>query len=128
MEDDLNTAAALGQLFNAVRLAGRIAEDKKLRQSEGARDLWARIRKDVAEWAKVFGVFDENPAEFLTALRDNRAARKEIDPSAVQTKLDERQQARKDKDFARSDAIRDELADMGVEVKDTPQGATWDVI
>lgn len=128
MEDDMNTASALGQLFNAVRLAGRIAEDKKLRQSEGARDLWTRIREDVSKWAQVFGVFDENPAEFLVALRDNRAARKEIDPEAVQAKLDERQQARKDKDFARSDAIRDELAEMGVEVKDTPQGATWDVI
>jgi cysteinyl-tRNA synthetase len=128
MEDDMNTAAALGQLFNAVRLAGRIAEDKKLRQSEGARDLWTRIREDVAVWAQVFGVFGQQPADFLTELRDKRAERKEIDPDAVQTKLDERQQARKDKDFERADTIRKELEAMHVEVKDTPDGATWDVI
>lgn len=127
MEDDMNTAAALGQLFNAVRLAGRIAEDKGLRKSEGARDLWERIRTAVKGWSEVLGVFQRVPAEFLLELRDNRAARKEIDPAAVQAKLDERQEARKAKDFARSDELRDELAAMGVEVKDTPQGATWDV-
>ncbi len=127
MEDDMNTAGAMGQLFNAIRLAGRIAEDKNLRKAEGARDLWERIRKAVAGWAEVLGVFGRDAGEFLTELRDSRAARKEIDPAAVQAKLDERREARKNKDFARSDEIRDELAAMGVEVKDTPQGATWDV-
>ncbi|WP_147818962.1 cysteine--tRNA ligase [Salidesulfovibrio onnuriiensis] len=127
MEDDMNTAGAMGQLFNAIRLAGRIAEDKNLRKAEGARDLWQRIRAAVEGWAEVLGVFGRDPQEFLAELRNNRAARKEIDSAAVQAKLDERQEARKNKDFARSDEIRDELAAMGVEVKDTPQGATWDV-
>nr|WP_321512984.1 cysteine--tRNA ligase [uncultured Pseudodesulfovibrio sp.] len=127
MEDDLNTAGALGHIFSAIRLAGRVAEDKNLRKSEGGRDLFTRIRKDVASWGEVLGIFEREPVEFLTELRDNRAARAGIDPLKVQGLLDARQQARKDKDFEKSDAIRDELAEMKVEVKDTPQGATWDV-
>ena len=127
MEDDLNTAGALGHVFSAVRLAGRVCEDKNLRKSEGGRDLLTRIKKDMAGWAQILGVFDRDPAEFLTELRDNRAARADIDPARVQALLDERKEARKAKDFERSDAIRDELAAMNVEVKDTPQGSTWDV-
>ena len=43
----------------------------------------------------------------------------------VEGKLQERQEARKDRDFARADAIRDELTEAGVVVEDTPQGARW---
>ncbi|HKI80644.1 MAG TPA: cysteine--tRNA ligase, partial [Pseudodesulfovibrio sp.] len=66
--------------------------------------------------------------EFLLELRDNRAARADINPARVAELLEARAQARKDKDFEKSDAIRDELAAMQVEVHDTPQGATWDVL
>lgn len=128
MEDDLNTAAALGYVFSAVRLAGRIGEDKAMRKSEGARDLWQRILDDLASWDEVLGVFHRDPDEFLAELRDTRAARKGIDTAAVQIKLDERLDARKNKDFARSDALRDELAGLGVDVKDTPAGQVWDVL
>ncbi len=127
MEDDLNTAAALGQIFNAVRLAGRVLEDKSLRKSEGARDLWTRIVERIRSWSEALGLFGNDPVQVLVTLRDIRAARKDIDPELVQAKLDERVVARKNKDFARSDELRDELAAMGVEVQDTPTGATWDV-
>ena len=127
MEDDLNTAGALGHLFSVVRLAGRAAEDKAVRKSEGARELWTRILADIGEWSSVFGVFEREPAEFLAELKAVRAGRKGIDADRVEGLLADRLAARKDKDFARADAIRDELAGMNVEVKDTPQGAEWDV-
>ncbi len=127
LDDDLNTAGALGHLFGAVRLAGRLAEDKGLRKSEGARGLWTRIAADLEAWSKVLGVFGREPAEFLAELRACRAGRKGIDLALVERRLAERQDARKNKDFAASDRIRDELAALGVEVKDTPQGQVWDV-
>ncbi|MBU1247739.1 MAG: cysteine--tRNA ligase [Proteobacteria bacterium] len=127
MEDDLNTAAALGHLFGAVRLAGRIGEDKSLKKSEGAREMWTLILEDVDRWAKVFGVFEREPAEFLAELRASRAARKGIDPVKVEALLEARQTARKDKDFAKADTIREELTALGVEAKDTPTGPDWDV-
>jgi len=128
MEDDINTAGALGHVFSAIRLAGRIAEDKNLRKSEGGRDLFIRIKEDIKVWGTVLGIFEREPAEFLTELRDNRAARAGIEPAKVQELLDARKEARANKDFEKSDAIRDELVAMNVEVKDTPQGATWDVL
>ncbi|SNS12357.1 cysteinyl-tRNA synthetase [Humidesulfovibrio mexicanus] len=127
-EDDLNTAAALGHLFGMVRLAGRVLDDKAYRKSEAGRELLARIKAEVAKWSGVLGVFGQEPEAFLAALKACRAGRAGIEPARVEALLAERLEARKAKDFARSDAIRDELAAMKVEVKDTPQGQAWDVL
>ncbi len=127
MADDLNTAAALGHVFTAVRLSGRVMDDKTMRKSEGARDFWRRVLDDLARWSDIFGVFATDSQTFLDELRACRARRKGIDTAKVEALLTQRQEARASKDFARSDAIRDEIAAMGAEVKDTPQGQTWDV-
>jgi cysteinyl-tRNA synthetase len=55
------------------------------------------------------------------------ASRRGIDGAAVEAKLAERTAARKAKDFARSDAIRDELLAGGVAIMDGPEGTTWKV-
>ena len=127
MEDDLNTAGALGHVFTAVRLAGRVCEDKNLRKSEGGRAFFLRFQEAFKQWGAILGIFEQDPAAFLAELRDSRAARAGIDPAQVEALIADRQEARKNKDFAKSDAIRDELLALKVEVKDTPQGATWDV-
>ena len=127
MEDDLNTAAALGQVFTAVRLAGRVMEDKTLRKSQEARELWERILADLEKWSRTLGVFELDPEVFLLDLRSSRAKRGGIDPARVEELMSARQQARKSKDFGEADRLRDELAELGVEVKDTPQGPVWDV-
>ena len=128
LEDDLNTAGALGHLFGMVRLAGRILEDKTLRKAEAGRDALTRILATVGQWSGVLGVFGREPAELLAELKACRAKRKGIDAAAVEALLAKRLEARAAKDFAASDAIRDTLAAMQVEVKDTPQGQAWDVL
>ncbi|NJB66932.1 cysteinyl-tRNA synthetase [Desulfobaculum xiamenense] len=128
MDDDINTAAALGHVFGLVRLAGRVAEDKTMRKSEGARVLWNRVQYLLSSWGTVLGVFNQDPDEFLAALRTMKIRRNRIDLSQVEELLARRAKARADKDFATSDAVRDELAAMDIEVKDTPAGQEWDVI
>ncbi len=128
LEDDLNTAGALGHLFGLVRLAGRILEDKTLRKAEAGKDVLTRILSAVEVWSGVLGVFGRDPAELLAELKACRAARKGIDAATVEKLLAARLEARRAKDFAASDAIRDELAALQVEVKDTPQGQVWDVL
>ena len=128
MADDVNSAAALGHVFGAVRLAGRIAEDKSWRKSKDAKVIWERILADLNKWSEVLGVLGQEPDAFLAELRDIKAKRKGVDAAKVEELLAKRLEARGAKDFAASDAIRDELAAMSVEVKDTPQGQVWDVL
>ena len=56
-----------------------------------------------------------------------RASRKNIDMPRVEALLQERQAARANKDFATSDALRQALLDLGVSVRDTPEGQDWDL-
>jgi cysteinyl-tRNA synthetase len=127
LEDDLNTASALGEVFTLTRLANRMLEDKKLRQSEQGRETFSEILRILDAVSEVLGILGQDSDEFLTGLRDTRARRKEIDTDRVERLLQERAQARKEKRFDRADAIRDELAAEGVELRDTPEGTVWDV-
>ena len=127
MDDDMNTAGALGHVFGMVRLINRVLEDKALRGKEGTRSLLERFLSVAQKWSDILGVFGNDPAAFLEQLRDIRALRNGVDMEKVLALLDERAQARAAKDFARSDAARDALAALGVIVRDTPSGAVWDI-
>ncbi len=127
MEDDCNSAAALGHIFALVRLANRALEEKALKASQGLCDFLLAVQKIIATWGQVLGLFAQEPSNFLLALRDMQAKRQGIDVAQVEKLMLERQEARKNKDFASSDALRDSIAALGVALRDTPQGAVWDI-
>jgi cysteinyl-tRNA synthetase len=112
LDDDINTPAALAALFTF------------LRQTNAALDRMTAVRPtERARAVEALGSMDEVLGILEIARRDAGP-----DPDLadwVEQKLAERQQARKDRDFARADAIRDELGSAGVVVEDTPQGARW---
>ena len=107
MEDDFNTAGALGCVFDVVR-----AVNVHLTENEGFCEEGIKAARDFLEKVNcVFGFFSEDhcddPDEDIDAL------------------LEERAEARKNKNFRRSDEIRDMLAEKGIIIEDTPQGARW---
>ncbi len=127
LQDDCNSAAALGHIFGMVRLINRALEDKAAKNSQDLPTLLLTFQESIRSWAGVLGLFQQDATSFLQQLRQMQATRHAIDVEKVEKLLEERLEARKNKDFARSDAIRDELTDMGVELRDTPNGAVWDV-
>ena len=127
LEDDINTAQALGQVFAQVRLVNRLLEDKALRAAEAGRDLLQEFLVRAQEWTKRLGLFGQDPQVFLADLRGQRAARRKIDVARVEELMLARQEARASKDFGRSDSLRQEILDLGVSVRDTPEGQVWDL-
>ena len=128
MDDDLNTAAALGHIFGIVRLIFKVLEDKSLRLSADTPDLLREFVKNRSDWLEVFGVFGLAPAAYLAELKLTQVKRKGLRLEDIEKLLAERKQARQDKDFAASDAIREQLNALGVEVRDTAAGQEWDVL
>ncbi len=126
MDDDFNTAEALGYVFGLIRLANRMIEDKSFRKSEAGRQIMNTILDTLEEWGTVLGLFTSTASEFIDELKSIRCKRNNIDPDSIQSLIEQRQESRKNKDFALADKIRDELAGKGIEVMDTPQGAKWD--
>jgi cysteinyl-tRNA synthetase len=108
--DDLNAPEAMGALFRFIRAAN--AELDRRGSDAGA---LARAR---AAFDVINGVLDIVP---------DRAEDPEI-AKFVEGKLADRKQARADRDFAKADAIRKELEEKGIEIKDGPAGTTWKVL
>lgn len=128
LEDDLNTAKAIGYLFNTVRIVNRIATDKNLRKAEPMKDVLVEIREFLTRAGKILGVLNLAPAVFLEELKDIQLKRKNIAREEVEALIAKRQDARKNKDFALADSLREQLVALGIEVKDTPAGPVWEVV
>ncbi len=127
MDDDFNTAGAFGALSDAFTLLNELcdmAAAKKKDRNALAMSI-GRAREELLDVTAVLGLLGENPESWLKADESRQTAQKGIDPDEVDRLLAERNEARKSRDFARADAIRDELAAKGVSIKDTPQGTEW---
>jgi cysteinyl-tRNA synthetase len=132
MEDDLNTARALGAMFDMVREANTAADRGELRQDDKAPllqtlqqfdEIFSVLKDDDAEklarameWAKSHGKLSEAEAS-LVADR--------MSDDEVNRLIDERNAAKKARDFARADAIRAQLTEAGIIVEDTKDGIRW---
>ena len=105
MDDDLNTADALAAIFELVRFANSHAE-------EGSSKAFLRaLKKKIVSLADVLGVIVEKKEEILDA--------------DIEALIEERQAARKAKNFARADEIRNELLSKGIVLEDTREGVKW---
>jgi cysteinyl-tRNA synthetase len=115
MNDDLGTPAAVAVLHNAVR-EGNLALDAS------DQDPAADRLGEVLGMLTVLGLEADNAA-WRRGGDDQRLA--SVVDGLIAELLKQREAARQRKDFATADAIRDSLADLGVEVSDTPQGPRW---
>jgi cysteinyl-tRNA synthetase len=124
MDDDLNTAQALGYLFEAVRLLNRLLE--KPSQAPGYVAILWEAYHGLRDLGRVLNLLQANPEEMVKTLRQ-KAADLKIAPEEIERLIAERVQARKSKDWARADAIRNQLSDLDIILEDTPQGTVWRV-
>lgn len=117
LSDDLNTAQALAAVFDFVREANIAMDKGEFRQGEvkGAEDF-------LATFDKVFAVLEDNDAEKLKALGYGTDAAGP-DDTEIEKLVAQRQAARKKKDFAESDRIRNELLKRGIILEDTKDGS-----
>jgi cysteinyl-tRNA synthetase len=126
LDDDFNTAAVLGILAEAFTAANADA-DRKGRRSPAERAALALFARDARSVGSELGILQRSPALALRELRAKAVVRRGIDPARVEARIAERARARLAKDFARSDAVRDELLALGVTIQDGPSGTTWKV-
>jgi cysteinyl-tRNA synthetase len=128
MDDDFNAAAALGVLSEAMRLANEILDNKDGRPEALITSTVQVLERVLAAMSNVLGILEREPPEALRSLQDRAMALAGLTAEDIERKIVERTEARKAKDFARADAIREELRAKGVELMDGPGGTTWKVV
>lgn len=122
MDDDLNTAAAVGLIFDKVKELNRLMD--AIDSGTGAKNgSPAEERNRLLQAASVLGLLTHSPAEFLEVMTRN--AEEGVDSAWIERMLSERAEARKRKDWKLADEIRDDLQGRGVILEDGPEGTTW---
>jgi cysteinyl-tRNA synthetase len=106
MDDDLNTSVALAVIHNLTRVVNTALARKRL-QEENKTELLELLKR----FDSVLNIFGDESGEMLD--------------SEVQSLIDERQEARRRRDFARGDELRQELASRGIILEDTKDGVRW---
>ncbi|WP_405241176.1 cysteine--tRNA ligase [Lentisalinibacter salinarum] len=112
LEDDLNTPRAMAALFDMARRVNKAGDEA------GRRRLGAVL----AASGDVMGLLQEDPEAWFASGGDELP-----DAEAIEALLEQRQTARKARDFAEADRIRDELEARGIVIEDGPDGTRWRV-
>jgi cysteinyl-tRNA synthetase len=133
LEEDLNTSEARAAIFELVRggntaadsgqlYAGNVTSiEETLRRFDEVfailEDRDAEISRGALEWARADGRGDQAAPELLAAYS--------LSDQQIDALVAEREQARRTRNFARSDSIRNELAALGIVIEDSKEGARW---
>ncbi len=105
MEDDFNTADAIAALFELVKLCNTEADE------QSTRTFLMQLKTTIEDLCQVLGIETKREAQLLD--------------SEIEELIARRQQARKEKNFALADEIRDQLTQMGILLEDTREGVKW---
>ena len=122
MDDDLNTAGAMGLIFEKVREINRAMDSAEGHYDEGLRKTLATERRHLLTASNILGLLLESPEDFFRALSEEKT---QIDASEIEKMIAEREAARAEKNWAMADQIRDRLKEMGVVLEDRPEGTAW---
>jgi cysteinyl-tRNA synthetase len=116
LNDDFNTPIVISNLFDATRVINQIVDKKAT--------ITAAVLEELAKVFELF-TFDLLGLKSSVSGQNGGAAREEAFGKVVDMLLEQRMKAKANKDWATSDMIRDQLAALGFEVKDTKDGFTW---
>ena len=110
LEDDLNTPQALAELHALAKALHKAsASDKPV------------LKSRFLAVADMLGILQSTPSDWLQA----EAAAGDLDAEAIDTLIEQRRSAKRERDYARADAIREQLSAAGIMLEDTPEGTLW---
>ena len=127
MDDDFNSAQAIGFLFDGVRNMNRLMSEKKFRKNAEKVAAVNALYQALQELGGVLGLFGAEPESWLERQKMGALADMDISAEEIEEKIAQRLQARQEKDFARSDSIRDELEARGILLLDSAEGTNWKI-
>jgi cysteinyl-tRNA synthetase len=127
LDDDLNMPVALAKLSDFLKAVNELSDQAMRKKGKASRASIAQAAAGFRALEAELGIGVEPAERILTRIRDRRAKARGLDASAIESRIADRTAARKSKDFAEADRIRDELAARGVELLDGAEGTGWTI-
>jgi cysteinyl-tRNA synthetase len=127
MDDDFNCPHGLASLSGLFGLMNELTDKPPVKDKALVGRTLQALREDVRKVSGVLGLFGDDPGQWLLRRRERAVRERGIDVAQVERLITERNEARKAKNFAEADRLRNELKTKGVEIMDTAGGTTWKV-
>jgi cysteinyl-tRNA synthetase len=123
MDDDFNTALALSYVFELSKMLNKLLDE----ESPANRPFIAYAYRLFTSLARMLGMLSNDLLTFSSTEKTRHLKRVGLTPEVLEKMIEERTQARKNKDYARADEIRETLAGKGIGLLDSPKGTEWRV-
>ena len=124
MDDDFNTARGIGIVFDAVRYLNRLLDENLVPASEPE---LRSAKADLLKIGDILGILQEAPKKYFEKKKSRGLEKSAVDPETIDKLIAERLAARKSKNWARADEIRDFLAGHNIVLEDRPEGTVWKI-
>ena len=125
LDDDFNTAQALGHVFDMVRLTNNFIADEKNMPAFNKAEILAAAKKIFDHFGAVLGIFQNDADQFFLSDKETELRKRGLNVEEIESLIKKRQVARETKDWARADAIRKELAGLHIVLKDSANQTSW---
>jgi cysteinyl-tRNA synthetase len=132
LDKDLNTPVALSVIGELAKAGNEIVmQGPKLKKDpakkQALQGLAAKAAESITDATTPLGLMQATSDEYWSRTRTRRLRLRGLDASAIDQKIAARAEARKSKDFAKADALRKELTELGIEVFDAGDASTWKI-
>ena len=127
MDDDFNSARGIGTIFDTVRTVNRLLDQHENNGSEQIKQTIQYALADIRRTGNILGILLEKPAVYFDKKQTQVLEQKSVDPTMIAKMVEERNAARKAKDWKKADQIRNQLADMDVILEDRAEGTVWKI-
>jgi cysteinyl-tRNA synthetase len=127
MDNDFNTAQALGHIFEAVKTINRLRQQLPSHPAEKDLALLRHGTENLRRLTAIMGLLREEPLSYNEGKKAKVLNETEIDRDTIERLIEERLEARRQKNWTRADEIRARLLALRIELHDTPAGTTWKV-
>ena len=125
MDDDFNSAQAIGIIFDSVKSINRRLNNKNI--SSESMQIIKKGYEDILRIGNILGILTESPSVYFAGKKLSGIEKGSIDSDLIDKMVLERSTARKEKDWGRADQIRKELLDMNIIIEDTAEGTLWKI-
>ena len=125
LEDDFNTAQALGYFHDLSRKLNRLLDSLSLKAGGTAKDYLIKAAGVLKAAGWLLGILNLPLEDFFNQERERALESRGLSKKSIEDLIAKRVQARKEKDWVQADALRTQLQEMGVILKDNPQGTEW---
>jgi len=127
MNDDFNSARGIGIIFDTVRTINRMLDQYEYSGADQIKKTIQRGLADILRTGNILGILLEKPSVYFDKKQTQVLEQKSVDPTMIAKMVEERNAARKAKDWKKADQIRNQLADMDVILEDRTEETVWKI-